>query len=671
MRLSHRTILPAALAAAAPVAATAALGAQRHAPAPFASNPSQLANHCFAIESPSRHRYLRTGGTSYGARVGQRTRATPFFLKPTGLGTFLLFDGQGELLSVATDSGATTTSRQSDPGAAAEWTIAPAARRGSFTIVSTQTRLFLTTAGAQGSLVLVGRPRQAGRFAFAPTRGCRDYPEAQVGAFGTPHRGADKQGRVFGFVDLHVHITADMRAGGEVIYGESFDRYGITKALSADGDAAVHGQNGTLDVTGQLIKGMPGATYDNHGWPTFRGWPTHDTITHQQVYYVWLKRAWLAGLRLIVAQTVDDHALCEIEVRRDRTCDETQSIVEQVARLHEMQDYIDAQAGGRGRGWFRLAYTPAQARKVITQGKLAIVIGIESSDLFGCSEYLGEPQCTQSDIDRGIARYFRLGVRTLFPMHWVDNAFGGAALEGGFEGKAIDGLNVDQTGEPFLTENCPNPQEIEQPPADGQPAQCNSRGLTDLGAYLIRRLMAHHMLIEADHMSEKMRDSVIALAEQNHYPLISSHNGTGGSWSPAQLTALYRVGGMVSVTPDTAPGLATKILALKQYVPAGGYFGVGLGTDTGGLGGQPGPRSDAAAHPLRYPFRSYDGRVQFVRERTGTYTYDLNVEGVAHYGLLPDLIADIQQGHGDANALPPLFRSAEAYLETWQRAWRG
>jgi hypothetical protein len=41
---------------------------------------------------------------------------------------------------------------------------------------------------------------------------------------------------------------------------------------------------------------------------------------------------------------------------------------------------------------------------------------------------------------------------------------------------------------------------------------------------------------------------------------------------------------------------------------------------------------------------------------------------VAHYGLLPDLVADIQARHG-RRSLAPLFRSAEAYLRTWQRAY--
>jgi microsomal dipeptidase-like Zn-dependent dipeptidase len=472
---------------------------------------------------------------------------------------------------------------------------------------------------------------------------------------------------VFGFVDLHVHITADMRAGGEVIYGESFDRFGITRALSAAGDAQAHGPNGMLDVTGNLIRnGSPVGTHDTHGWPTFKGWPVHDTITHQQVYYVWLKRAWMAGMRLVVAQTVEDHSLCQIEARRVRTCDESQSIAGQAQRLRDMQDYIDAQSGGSGRGWFRLVYDPGQARRAIERGKLAVVIGVESSDPFGCSEYLGMPQCTKADIDRGLDEFYRLGVRSMFPMHWVDNAFGGAALEGGAQGTFINALNVNQTGEPFSTETCSRPGEIEAP---GSRPQCNTRGLTDLGVYLIRQMFAKHMLIEADHMSEKTRDTVLAIAQANHYPLVSSHNGTGGSWSAPQLRTLYASGGMVAVTPDTARALAHKVLALTQYRSSRRYFGVGLGTDTGGLGGQPGPRADARAHPLRYPFRSYDARVEFVRERTGDFVYDLNADGVAHYGLIPDLVADVQQGNGDRGALPLLFRSSEACLEMWQRAF--
>ncbi len=32
-----------------------------------------------------------------------------------------------------------------------------------------------------------------------------------------------------GFADVHLHITANLRAGGAVIYGEPFDRFGISR----------------------------------------------------------------------------------------------------------------------------------------------------------------------------------------------------------------------------------------------------------------------------------------------------------------------------------------------------------------------------------------------------------------------------------------------------------
>ena len=54
---------------------------------------------------------------------------------------------------------------------------------------------------------------------------------------------------------------------------------------------------------------------------------------------------------------------------------------------------------------------------------------------------------------------------------------------------------------------------------------------------------------------------------------------------------------------------------MASYRERSRYFGVGIGTDTGGCQSLPGPRADAARHPLRYPFKSYDGKVTFTRER--------------------------------------------------------
>ncbi len=617
-----------------------------------ASLPESLANRCVTVSS------LADG---------------PVYLKATALGgKFMLYDRAGRLVSAARGG---HTARIAGAGPRAIWAInsARGSLRSRFVIRSTATHQLLDA----GHPVVTLRPAAH----------CKPFPEAQVGATGNPFAGAIRAGKVFGFVDAHLHITANFRAGGLVISGQPFDEFGIPTALGED--AKVHGADGGLDYTGNLLRSAtPVGTHDTHGWPTFAGWPTYNTQTHQQTYYVWLQRAWEAGERLVVAQTAEDAPLCRLEPRRDESCNETSTIKAEIRNLKGLQDYVDAQNGGPGRGWFRLVYSPAQARRVIATGKLAVIIGIESSDLFGCSEIAGKPQCARADIDRGLREYKRLGVRGMFIAHWVNNAFGGAALEGGAKGIFINILNRLGTGSYFTTGPCPGAGQgvtvttlptafltflagffpaasaIAQMGMPSYPPglQCNTEGLTALGRYLIGRLIANHMLIEVDHLSERARDEVLTIAAQAHYPLISSHNGTGGEWTPAELTRLLALGGFAAVTPDQAPALAAKILAMSRV----GFRGVGIGTDTGGYASLPGPPTTGL---LRYPFKSYNGRVTFTRERTGTRTFDLNRDGVAQYGLFADLLADMQRGPQGARAMSLLFRSAEAYLETWQRVF--
>jgi microsomal dipeptidase-like Zn-dependent dipeptidase len=489
---------------------------------------------------------------------------------------------------------------------------------------------------------------------FKRARGCTPYPEASLGTRGGTFKGTRRDGTVLGFADPHIHVTSDLRAGGLVIAGETFNRFGVIEALGHDAD--VHGFDGSEDITGNLLRtGSPLGTHDTHGWPTFSGWPTYDTYTHQQIYWRWLERAWMAGMRLIDAMVVEDEPLCDIEPRKSHSCDETATIELQIKRLHELQDYIDAQSGGRGRGFFRLVFNPKAARRVIERGKLAVLIGVESSNPFGCRLANGQPQCTRQDIDRGIALLKRAGVRTIFPAHWVDNALAGAALEEGAKGSFISAMELSYTGQPFQTGPCPEA---------GQGSSCNTKGLSDLGAYAINRLMDAHMLIEGDHLSERARQSVLAIAERRHYPLVSSHTNTGGFWTDDDLRRLYALGGYATARIDAPEKLPEAINRYRRFRSINRYLGVGMGSDTGGFNELPGPPKT----PLTYPFRPYRGHVLFDRQRTGTRAFDLTNDGVAHYGLIPDLLAKVHTEPHGREALGLLFHSAEAYLEMWQRA---
>jgi microsomal dipeptidase-like Zn-dependent dipeptidase len=108
-----------------------------------------------------------------------------------------------------------------------------------------------------------------------------------------------------------------------------------------------------------------------------------------------------------------------------------------------------------------------------------------------------------------------------------------------------------------------------------------------------------------------------------------------------------------------------------------GTGGVGFGTDFNGFAGQPGPRfgehacgdrdaPDARAE-LSYPFEDYFGEPTPCT-RAGERDFDFNHDGLAHYGLLPDLIADMKLVGASPKVIDAVFSSARAYVEMWQRA---
>ncbi len=78
----------------------------------------------------------------------------------------------------------------------------------------------------------------------------------------------------------------------------------------------------------------------------------------------------------------------------------------------------------------------------------------------------------------------------------------------------------------------------------------------------------------------------------------------------------------------------------------------------------PSPRRapDAAQNPVQYPFRSFDGGSLIDRQRSGTRVYDINTDGVDHYGLYPDWIEDLRMVAGQ-QIVDDMANGAEAYLQ--------
>src|SRR5262249_29207248 len=148
--------------------------------------------------------------------------------------------------------------------------------------------------------------------------------------------------------------------------------------------------------------------------------------------------------------------------------------------------------------------------------KLAVVLGIEVSNLFGCSR----KRCSEADVDRELTKYYEKGIRQVFVVHEFDNDFAGAAMFrnalnlGNYRAnreyfKATDcsGDGFTYKFEPtladFLMYMYTGPDILHPfPKYDGQ-ADCNALGLTPLGEYLIAKMMDKKMIIDVDHMSNK------------------------------------------------------------------------------------------------------------------------------------------------------------------------
>jgi hypothetical protein len=105
---------------------------------------------------------------------------------------------------------------------------------------------------------------------------------------------------------------------------------------------------------------------------------------------------------------------------------------------------------------------------------------------------------------------------------------------------------------------------------------------------------------------------------------------------------------------------------------------VGFGTDLNGFAGLPGPRLGPEACPgggpgagtgVNYPFTAATTRQQMDRCVVGNKTFDINVDGLAHIGMLPDLIADLEVLGLTTDDLAPLLQSADGYVTLWERAW--
>ena len=237
----------------------------------------------------------------------------------------------------------------------------------------------------------------------------------------------------------------------------------------------------------------------------------------------------------------------------------------------------------------------------------------------------------------------------------------------------------------------------------------NVQGLTDLGKTLIRELVNCGMIIDIDHMSAYARADTLAICEQLDCPVVSGHTGfvglsLGDKRHEGQLTdpeieRIRNLGGMVNVivrqgslaeigTAEAAISLPhvcgnsanTFAQAYLYAINKTGNEPTGFGTDFNGYAGLPGPRFGPDACPggrgpgdqpgeVTYPFVAAATGTTMDRSVIGEKTFDINNDGLAHIGMLPDFIADLEAQGVTGELLDPLLNSASGYVTLWGKAW--
>lgn len=487
---------------------------------------------------------------------------------------------------------------------------------------------------------------------------------------------------VTGYVDLHSHLMAEHSFGGGWFSG----------TLEGPMDVAVQRCDGNFPLKSHAATRFPVVSEflgDDTGWhlgkrrgydrrqcryvfgipvpgtcpqPHFEQWPMWNAIAHQQMWQGWLQQAWQNGLRVMVVSVAESNFLCTNTAPSTRRydCDEMASAKRQINAAYGFVS--------RNSSWVGIATTPAQARALIQQGKLVLVLAVEVTQLFPTGDFLAQLDELRS-----------MGVSSVQVAHHADNRFSGAAPIPELM-SAADKVELLSFGSDLTRINdivCRN--------SAGSTGKCNGdtylneRGLSAEGNTLVRAMMDRGMLVDVAHLSRKAFSDVYQIAQQRgNYPLLYSHahmwNTIDPSMErhekyikPAEIQMITNTGGMVGLrtgpestipygsVSNSCQGSARSFAQSLMYAIDNGMK-VGFGADLNGFISQLKPRYTIACPSDYTQLNSAGGPNELQRK------------GLAHVGLLPQLMSDLQTVGTPSAYLDHLNRSAENFLQLWERS---
>ena len=505
-------------------------------------------------------------------------------------------------------------------------------------------------------------------FAFERADGCAVFPEVESTPTGEPLQGRDplRRGRAAS-LDAHMHMMAFEFLGGSAHCGRPWHRYGVdVRARRLPRPRAERRPRPCSRTRSTASR----HAHDPVGWPTFKDWPHHELAHPRAVYYKWLERAWRGGLRVFVNLLVDNAVLCEVyPLKTQLRCNEMDSVRLQLKR-HPRAAGLHRRAERRpGQGLVPDRHGPVRGaprhqRRQARRGPRHR--GLRSSST--AASYNDVPDVrprsrSTAQLDEvyelgrapdGARQQVRQRARRASPATAARPASSSTpatstrpATSGtcrpARRPRGVTTSEQPSTGEPqrdalrrrrLARRSCrPAPR-----PSIPTPPHCNKRGLTDLGEHLVRR-----MIDEGDDLRPRPPERAGAqrscsrssrragLLRRRLEPLLEhARRATRGSTSSA--ASIDAVRRRLDRLRRGVEG-ARKPLRDPRF-----YFGFGYGADMNGFGAPGRPaRRRRRPNPVSYPFKSFDGRSTIDKQQSGERVYDINADGVAHYGLYPGL----------------------------------
>lgn len=534
-----------------------------------------------------------------------------------------------------------------------------------------------------------------------------------------------------GFADLHTHPMVNLGFGGKLVHG-GLD---VGSLLPADSkcrpkiratsiehalgyDNSTHGGWGTDNGCGDdLRKAVIDAFQEqNHavmtpdwalGYPTFKDWPLWNDITHQKMWVDWVRRSYDSGQRVMVALAVNNFTIASgVGGPGDGPMDDKASAILQIA---EIKSFV-----GRHNDFMEVALTPADLRRIVAANKMAIILGVEIDNIGNFNKVGGSGPMTYD----AIQELYNQGVRYAFPIHLIDNKFGGTAVyqnvfnlsnyhvngkwwdlkcsvdsEGITHKFVVDGFDFPLAGAKATKLQVDIARQPPPPPNCGaKRGHKNVMGLTNMGERAVYEMMTRGMLIDIDHMSEAAVEQTLVKAEAvpGGYPLVSGHNNLRtASEDPNENNRTYKVlerlgnlGGMFGLGSDGAR--ADRYVDTYYDASEGpnakvkgiGAGRVSFGTDLNGL--VRGPRPIVvinSATPdivkLNQSIKACSDKTYnsaFVMSKTGDKEWNFCTAGVPHYGMLADFLQYMYGENKGAYLEKNIMLNAEMFARMWERA---